>query len=150
MSPQSTHHEQATRLEHADHLFERLGLVVEVVQHVDHHHAVGLVVVDGHHVVAGLDDAQPALELRGDLRAQHLDELRQRLDGEDLAVRHGLRHGDRVDAGAGAVVDHGLGAVQLQQLDDRRLRQRLEPRGVLEVLPVLVVELVGHVRPPRR
>ena len=46
--------------------------------------------------------------------------------------------------GAGAVVDDGLGALQPQQVDDRRLRQRLEPRRVLESLPVLRVECVGH------
>ena len=61
-----------------------------------------------------------------------------------LPFGHGRSHGDGVDAGAGAVVDDGLGAAQAQQIDDGRLRQRLEPRRILESLPVLRVERVGH------
>ncbi len=68
----------------------------------------------------------------------------QRLDGQDAALRDRGGDGHRVDAGAGAVVDDGLGAAEAQQVDDRRLRQGLEPRRVLESLAVFRVEGVGH------
>ena len=70
----------------------------------------------------GLNHGQTSCELRRDLVAKKLRQPRQGLHGDHVAVGDGRRDGDGVDAGTGAVVDHGLGAGQLEQFDHRGLR----------------------------
>ena len=114
------------------------------MEHVDHDDPVRLAIIEWDHVVVRLAQTQPVGELGCDLLAEQLCELRKRLDGEHLPLRDCGGDGHRVDAGAGAVVDDGLGAAQTQQTDDSGLRQRLEPGGILQPLPVLWIEGVGH------
>ena len=92
----------------------------------------------------GLHQLESIDESRSDLGAQHLSQARERLDGDHSTVGHSLSHGDGVDAGAGAVVDHGLVARQAQQRDDRGRRQGRQAGRVLETAGVLGVEGVGH------
>ncbi len=68
------------------------------------------------------------------------------LHGEHAAARQRLGDGDRVQAGAGAVVDDGLVAAQIQQGDDVGGGQLDEPLGVLQPVGVTRVELLSQRR----
>ncbi len=77
-------------------------------------HTVGHAVGRRHGVGVGLHDLESRRKVRRQFGAQHLRQARQRLDRDHATVRHGLSHGDGVDARPSAVVDHRLVAAKPQ------------------------------------
>ena len=119
MWPKSMDDEPAAGPEQALHLGERLRLVVDVVQHVDEQHAVGgavgqrhAVCVRVHHLLTRARQLVVELGAQGAAGARRSSSTATTRPCGSASAR-----GMRVHAGAGAEVDHGLGAVELQQVD---------------------------------